>query len=97
MGRTILDEVLRERLELMEHQLAHAVKDSPGRIGNYTTHLPERRKMMQLWANYHVGLKEQVAKGIPFRPASLTAQTRRPILAENIATISLSIRGEFSE
>ena len=31
MARTILDEVLNERVELIEHQLAHAVKDSLGR------------------------------------------------------------------
>jgi hypothetical protein len=58
MARTILDEVLHGRPELMKHQLAHAVKDSPGRACNRTTHFPERRRMMQLWADYLVGLKE---------------------------------------
>lgn len=65
MARTILDEVLQERVDLIEHQLAHAVKDPNGRAYNRTAHLPERRKMMQLWADYLDELKS-VAKVIPF-------------------------------
>jgi len=52
VARTILDEVLGFRPELIEHQLAHAVRDPLGRAYNRTAHLPERRKMMQVWANY---------------------------------------------
>lgn len=51
-ARTILDEVLGERVDLIEHQLAHAVKDANGRAYNRTAHLPARRKMMQTWADY---------------------------------------------
>ncbi len=58
--RTILDEVLGERPDFIEHQLAHAVKDPNGRAYNRTTHLPERRKMMQTWADYLDDLKERV-------------------------------------
>lgn len=57
MARTILDEVLGVRPDLIEHQLAHAVKDANGRAYNRTAHIPERRKMMQLWADYLDGLK----------------------------------------
>ncbi|MDX1251108.1 MAG: integrase arm-type DNA-binding domain-containing protein [Gammaproteobacteria bacterium] len=57
MARTILDEVLGVRPDLIEHQLAHAVKDPNGRAYNRTAHLPERRKMMQLWADYLDKLK----------------------------------------
>ena len=52
MARTILDEVLNVRPDLIEHQLAHAVKDPNGRAYNRTAHLPERRKMMQQWSDY---------------------------------------------
>ncbi|MBC7455156.1 MAG: integrase arm-type DNA-binding domain-containing protein [Massilia sp.] len=52
MARTILDEVLGERVDLIEHQLAHAVKDVNGRAYNRTAHLPARREMMQRWADY---------------------------------------------
>ena len=57
MARTILDEVLNFRPDFIEHQLAHAVKDPNGRAYNRTAHLPERRKMMQAWADYLDKLK----------------------------------------
>jgi integrase len=56
-ARTILDEVLGFRVDLIEHQLAHAVKDPNGRAYNRTAHLPERREMMQRWADYLDKLK----------------------------------------
>jgi integrase len=52
MARTILDEALGERVDLIEHQLAHAVRDANGRAYNRTAHLPARREMMQRWADY---------------------------------------------
>ena len=51
-ARTIMDEVLGERVDLIEHQLAHTVKDANGRAYNRTAHLPARREMMQRWADY---------------------------------------------
>jgi len=66
MARTILDEVLQVRPDFIEHQLAHAVRDPLGRSYNRTTHLPERRRMMQTWADYLDGLKAG-AKVIPLR------------------------------
>ena len=51
-ARTIMDEVMGERVDLIEHQLAHAVKDVNGRAYNRTAHLPARRVMMQTWADY---------------------------------------------
>ena len=57
VARTILDEVLEVRPDLIEHQLAHAVRDPNGRAYNRTAHLVERRKMMQKWADYLDRLK----------------------------------------
>lgn len=57
MARTILDEVLGFRVELIEQQLAHKVADMHGRAYNRTKHLPDRAKMMQAWADYLDGLK----------------------------------------
>lgn len=51
-ARTLLDEVLGIRPDIIEHQLAHAVRDPNGRAYNRTAHLNERRKMMQQWADY---------------------------------------------
>jgi len=64
MARTILDEVLGVRPDFIEHQLAHAVRDPNGRAYNRTSHLAERRKMMQQWADYLDNLKAG-AKVIP--------------------------------
>lgn len=65
MARTIMDEVLGERVDLIEHQLAHAVKDPNGRAYNRTAHLPARRTMMQRWADYLDALRAgaEVAPG----------------------------------
>ena len=57
MARTILDEVLGFRPDFIEHQLAHAVRDANGRAYNRTSHLKERHKMMQSWADYLDSLK----------------------------------------
>jgi integrase len=57
MARTILDEVLGFRVDFIEHQLAHAVRDPNGRAYNRTAHLPERPIMMQSWADYLDNLK----------------------------------------
>ena len=45
-------EVLHCPPDLLEHQLAHVVKDPLGRAYNRTAFLPERRKMMQQWSDY---------------------------------------------
>lgn len=68
-ARTIMDEVLGERVDLIEHQLAHAVKDANGRAYNRTAHLPARRDMMQRWADYLDKLRSG-ANVIPLRKAA---------------------------
>lgn len=57
MARTVLDEVLGYPPHIIEQQLAHAVKDPLGRAYNRTSHLPQRREMMQAWADYLDTLK----------------------------------------
>lgn len=52
MARTVLDEHLGFPPHIIEHQLAHAVRDPLGRAYNRTSHLAERKRMMQEWANY---------------------------------------------
>lgn len=69
MARTMLDEVLGFRPDYIEHQLAHAVRDPNGRAYNRTAHLPERRKMMQAWADYLDNLREG-GNVVPLRKAS---------------------------
>lgn len=57
MARTILDEQLNVRPEIVEQQLAHTVRDPLGRAYNRTKHVAERRKMMQRWSDYLDELK----------------------------------------
>jgi integrase len=52
VARTQMDEELGIRIDLIEHQLSHAVFDPLGRAYNRTTFLKERKKMMQQWADY---------------------------------------------
>lgn len=52
MARTVLDEVLEFRVDWIEHQLAHAVRDANGRAYNRTSFLPQRQDMMQKWSDY---------------------------------------------
>ncbi len=68
-ARTILDEVLQQRPDFIEHQLAHAVRDPLGRAYNRTSHFDERKKMMQRWADYLDDLKSSGVN--PLSPSTL--------------------------
>lgn len=57
MARTILHQDLHVAPEIIEHQLAHRVPDALGTAYNRTRFLPQRRKMMQQWADYLDKLK----------------------------------------
>jgi integrase len=65
-ARTLLDEILNFRPEVIEMQLAHGVRDPLGRAYNRTGFLAERRTMMITWAEYLEGLKAG-AKVIPLK------------------------------
>ncbi|KZZ72476.1 integrase [Oleiphilus sp. HI0130] len=56
-ARTLLDEELGFRVDWIEQQLAHTVKDATGRAYNRTKHLEGRAQMMQKWADYLDELK----------------------------------------
>lgn len=57
MARTLLDEELHQKPEVIEHQLAHSVADTLGTAYNRTKFIHARREMMQLWADYLDKLK----------------------------------------
>jgi integrase len=74
MARTLLDEVLGERYDLIEQQLAHKVRDPNGRAYNRTVHLAERKRMMCRWADYLDSLRDNLEEdetedGTPKTPA----------------------------
>lgn len=56
MASTLLNEMGWHR-DAIERQLAHAEKDGVRAAYNRAEHLPERRRMMQAWADYLDGLK----------------------------------------
>lgn len=64
-ARTLLDEQLGFRLEWIEQQLAHKVRDALGRAYNRTKHLPQRQEMMQRWADYLDELRLEAKKTHP--------------------------------
>jgi integrase len=45
--------------DVIERQLAHSERNSIKAAYNHAQHLPERRRMMQAWANYLDKLKEK--------------------------------------
>jgi len=58
VARTLLHERLHFDPHVIEHQLAHAVPDALGTSYNRTKFLPERRRMMQAWADYLDSLRK---------------------------------------
>lgn len=66
MARTILDEVLGYPIEVIEMQLAHAVKDANGRAYNRTKYRDQRHKMMQHWSDYLDGLQADNVVAVNF-------------------------------
>lgn len=66
MARTMIRQELHLEAEYIELQLAHATKSQNGTAYDRVSFLPERKKMMQQWADYLDRLKTG-AKVIPLR------------------------------
>lgn len=64
-ARTLLHEILHFDPYVIEAQLAHRVPDALGRAYNRTSHIDERKRMMQVWSDYLDGLRAG-ARVIPF-------------------------------
>jgi integrase len=61
--RSIASTMLNEQgynKDWIERQLAHGERNSVRAAYNYAEYLPERRKMMQSWADYLDGLKDLI-------------------------------------
>jgi len=61
MASTLLNEQGYNR-DWIERQLAHSERDGVRAAYNYAEYLPERRKMMQDWADYLDGLRAQTGR-----------------------------------
>ena len=67
MASTLLNEKGFNR-DAIERQLAHAERDGVRAAYNYAEYLPERKRMMQHWADY-LAILAKGAKVIPFKAA----------------------------
>jgi integrase len=63
MASTLLNEQQRWHPDAIERQLAHAPRNKVRAAYNYAEHLPERRRMMQAWADYLDELREAARVG----------------------------------
>jgi integrase len=70
MASTLLNEQGWHR-DAIERQLAHGERNSVRAAYNYAEHLPERRRMMQSWADFLDGLAAG-AEVVPIQPATRT-------------------------
>lgn len=58
-ARTMLEEVLEYDPKYIEMQLGHKVKDANGTAYNRTKFIQKRTEMMQAWADFCDGLREE--------------------------------------
>ena len=73
MASTLLNEQGWNR-DAIERQLAHGERDAVRAAYNYAQHLPERRRMMQAWADFLDQLKAHTP---PPKPMQATAKRQR--------------------
>ena len=73
MASTLLNEQGWHR-DAIERQLAHSERDSVRAAYNYAQHLPERKRMMQAWADYLDSLRAG-ADVVPLRQEKAVAST----------------------
>ena len=66
VASTILNKTGHFQPDVIEHQLAHCERNEVWGAYNRAEYLPERKRMMQYWADYLNTLKV-IAKVIPIR------------------------------
>jgi len=76
MASTLLNEQGWNR-DAIERQLAHGERDAVRAAYNYAQHLPERRRMMQAWADYLDRLKSEMPDVKPTRAEQHMTNLRR--------------------
>jgi len=95
MASTLLNEQGWNR-DAIERQLSHGERDAVRAAYNYAQHLPERRKMMQAWADYLDQLKAQTPEG---KPQGVDYPARRPMSKREGAVVrrSRSVPGNLAD
>jgi hypothetical protein len=77
MASTLLNEQQRWHPDAIERQLAHSPRNKVRAAYNYAEHLPERRRMMQAWADHLDELREAARnrRSGPGRNRALSSHT----------------------
>ena len=81
--------------DVIERQLAHSERDKVRAAYNHAQYLPERRKMMQWWADFSIGLRQTKAKVKEESRQSrvIAYRRRRRIVAMSVVSDSDHPRG----
>ena len=98
MASTLLNEQGWNR-DAIERQLAHSERNSIRAAYNYAEHLPERRRMMQAWADYLVRLKEgAVSSWVRAHPATVApAGSNRSSRGGDEAAEAFGVEGRIGD
>jgi integrase len=98
MASTLLNEQGWNR-DAIERQLAHGERDAVRAAYNYAQHLPERRRMMQAWADYLVRLKEgAVSQWVRAHPATVApAGSNRSSRGGDEAAEAFGVEGRIGD
>ena len=83
MASTLLNEQQAWHPDAIERQLAHAPRNKIRAAYNYAEHLPERRRMMQAWADYLDQLRQAALARTTKPKRRQTAAPAEPLLAVN--------------
>ena len=77
MASTLLNEQQRWHPDAIERQLAHSPRNKVRAAYNYAEHLPERRRMMQAWADHLDELREAARnrRSVPARNRAVSSHT----------------------
>lgn len=76
MASTLLNEQGWPR-DAIERQLADGERDKVRAACNHAQHMPERRRMIQAWADYLDTLRESRSKNVKLAPRAVRKQARR--------------------
>jgi len=81
MASTMLNEQLHWHPDAIERQLAHAPRNKFLAAYNYAEHIPERRRMMQAWADHLDELREDArVRALKKKPDRSSASSRAAAL-----------------
>jgi integrase len=82
MASTLLNEQQLWHPDAIERQLAHAPRNKVRAAYNYAEHLPERRRMMQAWADHMDELREAArVRALKKKPDRSSASFRASALS----------------